>query len=1205
MLSVSRYDRNLKLINKYLFGQEYDNDKNTKLEKIKQFQEVLTQFVRDHEKTVNIDDIRQFINGQKQNLSEIEVKDPECRLLAVLLPIYENNNLKSVQDFLNLISEFDIKNTCIVFNIKYNIYRCYVCSQNLTYEVFKEAVNGLLSCNYLQMKTFKNFIELCFKQDKDKTLQKGDCFNYIFKLLKERFHEGNIKNICSVRYLLEMIIYTFGCDVIQSADESIFEYILNLTKNLSNLGSSDTCFSNWFKVFSSFKAEFWNSSDLKDECWIAQYSHFWLTTLDTNCLKYRSVPFRNGLYIQLTNEDIVQHCVFDKKEDYKCHVQYFIEDKYILPETRLMVMYCCSQLYGTDTKFLKKISADNFSKIDDFFSICEKVKLTTERLADCLYLYSMDEIVDFIRKHGDINEDNRWKFLAVGRSIVERCKEEKSQTKIDDFFKTPDDLFDFYEKIHLEFSDYDLMYCLKKYKDDEIVAFIRKHEHVDINENNRWKFLAIWISIVKRCEEEKSQININDFFKTPDDLFGFYEKIHLEFSDYDLMHCLKKYKDDEIVAFIQKHEHVDINEDNRWKFWAVWRSIVERCEEEKSQTKIDVFFETPDDLFGFYEKTHLEFSYDKFLGADKNADNVQDIFSRFDDLRDCLRKYEYPKMADFIQRNNEPCKSMFTWASLMRYKDWCKNLFKKPKDIIDFYINKVPNELKNLEDLYVFLHVGYIYNDKGLWQNYFKSILEDKQQNHIQLFLDFFDGSINFEAAYYSMESNIRTIQKSVFSNFNDLKSFLEFYMEIYSNSDKNSLETKNIKRDHILNLMIHNCEWDCGYDRIKSLLNMCDKKYDFFVPFLINNIILKDRLDLCDLSYIVQFLSKKNDLNKDLKNKLLKKIDDQVKERVVGLLGVSYDETFNRYHSDAFIYPNDFQSELKYVIEIMNSKDVLPETKKKIYDWAKDALEQDEKKWQCVLEMYVYHIEKDKQPKNDIDLSGPSLVPTFIIESFLNLIQQNPNNSNKNDKNNKYERLRYYDIGGHKNLTTLKSHQDDWHLADLKNSDELRNLRDQIDNLSTQINTLQNKLNKTEFKLDWILIIWLSLIGTIVLLGARYYWDSSKNSLNNTKNTLSTRKQNLENTIRPRCEKKKADYEDSLSKAKTEMKKWGKCKQSENYPYDKHEEYCKGLKQIINTYERGKNLNQDIDISNSGDKISPLEEQQQENDIIIYEDEI
>ena len=128
MLSVSRYDRNLKLINKYLFGQEYDNDKNTKLEKIKQFQEVLTQFVRDHEKTVNIDDIRQFINGQKQNLSEIGVKDPECRLLAVLLPIYENNNLKSVQDFLNLISEFDIKNTCIVFNIKYNIYRCYVCS---------------------------------------------------------------------------------------------------------------------------------------------------------------------------------------------------------------------------------------------------------------------------------------------------------------------------------------------------------------------------------------------------------------------------------------------------------------------------------------------------------------------------------------------------------------------------------------------------------------------------------------------------------------------------------------------------------------------------------------------------------------------------------------------------------------------------------------------------------------------------------------------------------------------------------------------------------------------------------------------------------------------------------------------------------------------------------------------------------------------
>ena len=176
MLSVSRYDRNLKLINKYLFGQEYDNDKNTKLEKIKQFQEVLTQFVQNHEKTVSANDIKEFINGQKQNLSEIGVKDPEGKLLTVLMPIYENNNLKSVQDFLNLISEFDIKDTRMVFNIKYNIYRCYVCSQNCTYDVFKKAVDDLLSCNYLSRQTFKKFIELCFSQDKDKKLIKQHFF---------------------------------------------------------------------------------------------------------------------------------------------------------------------------------------------------------------------------------------------------------------------------------------------------------------------------------------------------------------------------------------------------------------------------------------------------------------------------------------------------------------------------------------------------------------------------------------------------------------------------------------------------------------------------------------------------------------------------------------------------------------------------------------------------------------------------------------------------------------------------------------------------------------------------------------------------------------------------------------------------------------------------------------------------------------------
>ena len=184
MLSFLGYNKNLKSINKYLFGEKYNDDKNTKLDKIKEFQEVLTKFVKDHEKAVSVDDIKQFINGQKQNLDEIGVEDPTGKLLDILLCIYKNNNLGSVQNFLSLMFEFNIKNTETVFSIKHHIYRCYVCSQNCTKDVFEKAVDDLLSCNYLNVRAFINFIKECFSQDKDKELIKQDCFNYIFGFLK-------------------------------------------------------------------------------------------------------------------------------------------------------------------------------------------------------------------------------------------------------------------------------------------------------------------------------------------------------------------------------------------------------------------------------------------------------------------------------------------------------------------------------------------------------------------------------------------------------------------------------------------------------------------------------------------------------------------------------------------------------------------------------------------------------------------------------------------------------------------------------------------------------------------------------------------------------------------------------------------------------------------------------------------------------------
>ena len=803
------------------------------------------------------------------------------------------------------------------------------------------------------------------------------------------------------------MIKLFGCDVIKSVDKSIFEYILNLTKNTSALGSYDACLC-WFEVFSYFKDEFWNSSDLRDECWLAQYNHFRIITLDflSNDSSKRNYLF---LVSRLTDKDIV----IGNKESYKQAVREFIANEYILPETRFMVMYCCSELYGTDTKFLKEISADNFSSIDNFFSDCEKVH-HKEYLEDCLSVYSTDEIAGFIKKYLDINENNRWKFLAIWKSVVKRCKDKASPVKITDFFPTPKDLFDFYEKTHPQFLKTD-------------------------------------ISKLKRS-------------------------------------CIS---------------------DGNYK-----------------------------------------------------------------DLYDCLKKYKGEEIASFMKNNNKPIESIFIWASLIEYdnRDWCKSLFKKPKDIIDFYINKVPDEFKNLKDFYVFLNVGYICEDTKLWQDYFKSILAEKNQTHIKLFLDLFDGKINLETSNHSVEYGIGTIMENIFNGFDDLKSFLDFYIEIYSNSKKNFLETQNAERDRILQLMINKCERHCNWDLIESLLNICDKKYDFFVPLLINRIISKDNLNLCGLSCIVQFLSKKNDLNQDLKSQLLNKIDALVKSDIESFLHVEYeDESHNEYNSDAFIYPYDFETKLKYVIEIMNSNEVLPETKKKVYDWSQKAIEEDKNKWQCVLEMHVYNIEQDKKPKKNIDLSVPSLVPISLFVPFLNSIQQNSNNGNKNDENNKYKYLQYRSIYHHKSLKTLKSHQGNWHLADLENSHQLRELNIRIDDLNNQINTLQNRLNKTEFKLGWILIAWFSGIGTIILLGLRYYWNSSKNNLGTTKNTLLTEKQNPENKIKADCEKKKTDYEASLKKAKEAMKKWGKSKNNKDYPYDNHKKYCQLLKQIIDIYE-GKN---------------------------------
>ena len=1233
MLSISIYNQKLKLINKCLFGKEYDSDKNTKLDKIKQFQEVLTKFVQDHKETVSVNDIKQFINGKKQNLSEIGVEDPKGKLLAVLLPIYKNNNLNSVQDFLSLISDFDIQDVKIVFHIKYNIYRCYVCSQNCTEDVFKKTVNDLLSCNFLDMQTFKNFIDQCFSQDKNKKLIKKDCFNYVFGLLKERFNKEKIKNINKVEWLPNMIICRFGVDVLKNADESIFQYMLNLTKDASTWNSKSKNFYNWFEVFSSFKAEFWDKVDLKDKCWIVQYTSFLMITL--NFLSDNSSKRKKFyLYDCLNSQDILD----ETKESYKTAVLDFIKNEYILPETKLMIMLFCAELYITDTQFLREILGSN--GVNEFFSIHKKVKLDASYLpdtvVDCLSVYSTQEISDFIKKYNDndIKQNDSSKLKSIWSSVMKRCKDERSKTKITDFFATPKDLLNFYKKTYPKFletdvsklersdilgGDYqDLYDCLKKYSNKEIADFIGKSDEP-------LESLFIWHVIHERCEDKKLQTKITDFFATPKDLFNFYKKTHPKFletdvskleredilgGDYqDLYDCLKKYNDKEIADFIGKS-----NEAHESLF--VWHVIHERCEDKKLQIKITDFFLTPKDLFDFYKKVHP-----KFLETDVSKLERQDIvYGDHKSLYDCLQKYSNEEIVDFIGKSDEPHESLFIWTLLTGDSRNAKNAknedqfsFQEPGCFIDFYINKVPNEAKNSSDFNIFLYMSSMCNNQKLWQNYFESISQQKSE-HIQLFRDFFDGKIDFSGMNnwvaivvkhffkynkykkieYDENTNFRdidnwirqTMRYSILSNFTDLKSFLDFYIAIYSNSNSNKdlLEQKASKQKTILVAMIENCKWNLT----DSLLKMCDKKYDFFVSILIDKIANEFyRLSLSDLAHVVQFLSKKNDIDQELKGKLLKIIDDGVVGTIKSLDVEYYQKSYDdhRYPHDAFVYPKNFETDLAFVIEIMNSDEVLPATKKTICDWAKKDLEKDQKQWEYVLEMYVYNIEKDKKPKKPIDLSEPSLFPTGLLLPLLNFMEQQLNNGNQNDENNKYERLQYYSIDKYKDLTTLNSHQGEWHLADLKNSNKLKRLEsqiktneNQIETLGNQIVALNNNLAATEFKLElsWNLFIWLSLIGTIIRVVQRYLWNGDlleardQKALLETENkNLTPQKQDLENKVKLSCENKKADYEDSLSKAKEAMKKWGKCENSTDYPYDKHEKYCAGLKQIIDIYEQ------------------------------------
>ena len=122
--------------------------------------------------------------------------------------------------------------------------------------------------------------------------------------------------------------------------------------------------------------------------------------------------------------------------------------------------------------------------------------------------------------------------------------------------------------------------------------------------------------------------------------------------------------------------------------------------------------------------------------------------------------------------------------------------------------------------------------------------------------------------------------------------------------------------------------------------------------------------------------------------------------------------------------------------------------------------------------------------------------------------------------------------------------------------NNKVETIQNQIASLNNQITTLNDNLSATEFKFEWSwnLFVWCSLIGAICRLVQRYFWNQNLSEVQNQKSAFELQKQNLEKT-------------------KETMKKWGKCKNSTDYPYDKHKEYCASLKQIIDIYEQQQNI--------------------------------
>ena len=439
-----------------------------------------------------------------------------------------------------------------------------------------------------------------------------------------------------------------------------------------------------------------------------------------------------------------------------------------------------------------------------------------------------------------------------------------------------------------------------------------------LRENSDKAFLNVLISFIKEHKNEPSLDDIKGFINVnKENLSKIKDGIKNLLIGFTKICVLNNFQDIEVFLKLARAFQIE-------DVTCLRQGIIERVEGEtrgnnKDSRKITDFFQTPKDLFSFYAKAHPRLFDDGNGFANiiciANEHRIakttnQNVYNEHFNLFDLLQRYDNKQIAAFIK--SEPVSkdviylstNVLIWVSFFDSEikpNKVKEIFPTIRNLIDFYIYKVTDQLKQEKNFSIFCFLTWwAYTDQGAatgeWGDYLKEISKDG--NHISLFFNFFEGKMGFE------EQDISNIVANygVFSGFRSIQGFLDFYLEIYS-THSDCLKSKNSERDYILNSII------CKY--VSDITNFLstdgnEQKYSFFIPYLINEVCDYQYCKMSNFSNIVKFLDKNVNLDQDLKNKLLKKIDDDIVEKMNAVAVYYADKTYE--------YPLGFETNLSYV---------------------------------------------------------------------------------------------------------------------------------------------------------------------------------------------------------------------------------------------------------------------------------------------------